>query len=478
MYDRRWLLLITALVVALAVTATMAVRHRSLGQRLADRVDQLQQSTDDAPGRWGIADTVVALIVQLLQSASDRLGGDDEALSAGGVDDIDLSGCPPPERDTLPDGGEDIDGIAATVEHLRGLSFTELVDAASLDDDEIAAAVRDNLERHYPREQADIDARLLTALGAVPAGTDLLALAQTVLDEQLAGFYDSETKMLAVRAEPGEALDPPRRIAMAHELAHALADQVLGLPDEQADSDAALAAAAVVEGDATLVMQHYAATTLGARDLLSLLTAPGSDAQLDAVPDYLQRELLFPYVAGLQLVCGLHGEGGWAAVDDAYRTPPATTAEVLFPDRLAQHVDPRDPRPLPAPWQTVRSDTFGAAQLLWLTQAPGGDPARAVGDPLAAAAAWAGGEVTVSTRGDATAVTLALAQRVDAVGLCQAVHDWYAAAFPDSEAAPSRDGGHTAYASTTQHAVVACAAQDVRVGIAPDAATAAAAATR
>lgn len=190
---------------------------------------------------------------------------------------------------------------------------------------------------------------------------------------------------------PDTALTAAQRVTVAHERQHALADQTLGLPlddTDRGDSDAARAALAVIEGDATLTMQRYAARALGVMDLLSLATQvlTADSEQFDAAPHYLRQELLFPYTAGLAFVCQLYADGGWDKINAAYTDPPTTTGEVLFPDRHGHKpTNPRDPGALPAPWKLARQDTFGAAELLWLLQAPGGDPTRATGDPHRAA---------------------------------------------------------------------------------------------
>jgi hypothetical protein len=116
------------------------------------------------------------------------------------------------------------------------------------------------------------------------------------------------------------------------------ADQALGLPDRTQppfvdDADAALAVLAVIEGDATLLMNLWALSELPITDQFSMALDPGiaaAQAALDAMPYYLQRELLYPYTEGLDWACQHYLDGGWAAIDAAYDDPPATTAEVLW----------------------------------------------------------------------------------------------------------------------------------------------------
>lgn len=515
MYDRRWTAVIVGLVVTLVATLGVAVqqraalaRERAESARLTAKVDRLQQRVEELANPFsGMFDDLFDDLqpdeqpTPDLDAPADSDEDDDGGLQGllGGLADSfdtppgadDPLSLPDPEQLSACVGQPDLDGpspevevegdpiavIAEQVAADRDLDFTRPVDVEFHTDDQVAQAVQDDLDKEYPADQADLDARTLTALGAVPAGTDLRDLVATLLDAEVAGYYNPDTRQLVVRADdPDAALTAAQRVAVAHELQHALADQTLGLPrHDPGDSDSARAAHAVVEGDATLTMQRYATTALDVMDLLSMATdtLTGSSEKLDAAPHYLQQELLFPYQQGLTFVCRLYADGGWQRVNQAYANPPTTTAQVLFPDRYGQQAtDPRDPDPLPAPWTLARQDTFGAAELLWLLQAPGGDPARATGDPRAAAQAWAGGELTLWTDGPYTAVAVALDQQPGHDGLCASVRQWYAAAFPDSRTTTSRNARHSSHAAPTQDAVVSCTGDEVRIGIAPDMKTA------
>jgi len=515
MYDRRWTAVIVALVVALIATSSFALHQRARLSRLRDesarltaKVDQLQQRVEE------LADPFGGLFDDLFDNSPDGPDNPDLGAPADGNDDdgglqgllgrladsfdtatdqdspalslpdqAELSACVDSRPQTdgpRADAGDDpIAVISDQVAADRGLDFTEPVDAAFHDSDQVAEAVRDDLDESYPADQADLDARVLSALGAIPAGTDLRELVASLLDAELAGYYDRDTRQLVVRADdPDAALSAAQRVALAHELQHALADQTLGLPRHDADAgdtDAARAALAVVEGDATLTMQRYATSALGVMDLLSLATdnlTAGRD-ELDAAPHYLQQELLFPYTQGLAFVCQLYADGGWPNVNQAYNTPPTTTAEVLFPDRYGdQPTNPRDPKPLPAPWTLARQDTLGAAELLWLLQAPGGDPTRATDDPGAAAQAWAGGELALWTDGPDTAIAIALDEQPGHDRLCASVRQWYTAAFPDNHTTTRPNGRHSSHDGQTQDALITCTDDQIRIGIAPDLKTA------
>jgi hypothetical protein len=359
-------------------------------------------------------------------------------------------------------GGKTVSAVARDVERLRGLRLKKLPRPRYL----TGRALDRRLARwveEYPEAEAAADSRILVALGALPPGSDLKELVGRALAGQVAGFYDPRTGELVVDAGDDRTLGGFDRVVLAHELEHALADQALGLPDAvrgddqpAGREDAALAATAVVEGDATLLMEVYALDHLSFADALrSIAPALASMRDLDALPHVVRSSMLFPYEEGLRFVCALYERGGWRAVDRAYRRLPASSAEIMFPERYGSGERPVDPPDPPRPgggWRRLDVQALGAADLLTLFEAPGGDEKRALDDARARAGAWAGGEVHAWARGAETAIALGLVDRRPGGRLCDSIKEWRAAARIE--------------------AAVRCVGRDVRVGIAPDAGTA------
>lgn len=365
---------------------------------------------------------------------------------------------------------------ADQVADLRELAFATAPEVTFLDDDAIRARLGEIVERDYPAADADVDARLLTALGAIPPGSDMHQLQEQILGDQVAGFYDPATGELVVRT-PGDGIGTTDRVTLAHELQHALADQALGLPDldgprSRSDQDAALATLAVIEGDATLLMNQWTLANVGLVEQLRLVADPSilaAQSALEQLPPYLVSELLFPYTAGLDHVCARWVDGGWAAVDAAYADSPTTTAEVLWPDHPGREGEPAV-LAAPAGHEQALTTTFGAAPLLWLLEAPGGDEDTALDDAEARARAWAGGRATVWTRGAATVVGVALVDGGDGPPLCDTMTTWYAAAFPDADR--RQTASTVVFDGPAQDAAIRCGEADVRIGIAADVAAA------
>lgn len=376
-----------------------------------------------------------------------------------------------PPVDAPPAAEATVETVAPVVAEIRELGFDDVPDPVYLSPAELAERVAEELELD-PREVA-LDERLLTALGAIPESTDLAAEVSELFEEQVAGFYDPETDELVVGTGARSGLDPLDLLILAHELEHALADQALGIPDlealEEAGEDRSSAARALVEGDAQITTEAYATRALSFQDRAS--AASEAIPSIPDAPRYLTRSLLFPYIEGTTFVCHLYGQGGWDAVDDAYDRPPTTTAQILFPERYGageEARDPQDPRGLPPPWKEHDRRELGAADLLFLFEAPGADPGRALDRRTDRVRAWGGGEVHMWTRGPSTAVAVLLVEHPDGGGLCDSMRTWYRRTDPGArDATPSVPAAALALDGPDRDAVLTCEGGEVRLGIGP-----------
>lgn len=438
---------------------------------------------------------------------SDLLGGDSAGLlnclaggGGGGTDaldgllgDIAGGGSGNPE-DALEDlfgglGGSSSGGsarsqipkISAAVEDVRKLKFQDEVDVTFMSPQRLAKRAARLFLEDYPPAVARTEQEMLIALGAIPADTDLRATLKDLLESQVAGFYVPSDKTLFAPGHSKKELTAIEKTVIAHELEHALADQRLDLPiPEKTDPskmDENIASLSLVEGDATLTMQRYSLAAIPMFEQLTILSDPAyaaSQQALEGMPPYLVEQLQFPYIDGLNFACNLHQRGGWAAVDKAYDNPPSTSAQVLFPGRYRGGETGAAVRPARAPgagWEKSFDSSFGAANLLWLFKAPGGDEDAALSDPIDRVGAWGGGHVSMWSRGDDRAMAVTLVQRKSDTGLCDSVAEWYDAAFDDDAEAGTSAGEEMAL-DGSQDAVLTCSGDDVRLGIGPDLATA------
>jgi hypothetical protein len=328
--------------------------------------------------------------------------------------------------------------VAREVERMRRLRFRRLPRPRYMPRARFERRIRRELDE-YPSAELASDARALVALGAVPRGTNLKTLMKRTLPGQISGFYDPGSGELVVGSTARKGLDAVERLTLAHELEHALADQTLNLPAYLEDEfvpdrreDVELAALSLIEGDATLLTEAFAIEHLSTAEALrSLGPALAAQREFKRLPYYLQASTIFPYQDGLTFVCRVFERGGWKAVDRAYRKPPTTSAQIMFPERYFAREGARDapdPQPPGRRWKLVEQQAIGAANLLWLFEAPGGVRGRRLSDARERAAAWAGGELRVFSRGAATVLGLSLVERRGERDLCASMRAWFRAA--------------------------------------------------
>jgi uncharacterized iron-regulated protein len=148
-------------------------------------------------------------------------------------------------------------------------------------------------------------------------------------DKGVQGYYSLKDKALFIYDDIKGSYE---RGVLVHEMVHALQDQHFGLKNLHPtgfDSDADLARAALIEGDAT-----YTMIELLKKDQPHVLAM--LDTNLETAKN-LQNAFL--YGQGARYVKALKEKGGWEAVNAAYKNPPRYTAQVLHPGERISVVD-------------------------------------------------------------------------------------------------------------------------------------------
>jgi hypothetical protein len=193
-------------------------------------------------------------------------------------------------------------------------------------------------------ELEDAARSLALALGALDfmsPDTDLLSLWQDGFSKRIAGFYVIETEEIYVISD-AYLMGAPEQLTFAHEFGHALQDQhfdleALGLDvtSEPEYADRILAIQGLIEGDAVLIQEQYATFYFSEEDALEVLQdALNYGFTLsDSVPRVLGKVSMFPYTHGKEFVSALYEQGGWQAIDRVYAVPPASTEQILHPER-------------------------------------------------------------------------------------------------------------------------------------------------
>ncbi len=239
--------------------------------------------------------------------------------------------------------------IEKGISEIRELPFQHPVAYKQISRDELKAYIVSKLGIQYSAEEFKNYEAALQRMGLIPRNLDLMKTVTSLLTEQVAAFYDQDTQDLYTFPE-FNLNNNMERMILAHELVHALQDQRFGLlklPLRAKDNDdLALAASALVEGDATYQMGVYLRQNYNAQewlgDLNELFIQPME--QIQAAPAYIRDSLLFPYEAGQNFAAALHARGGNAAIDEAFQSPPESSEQILHPEKYCQ--TPRD-RPYP-----------------------------------------------------------------------------------------------------------------------------------
>ncbi len=228
--------------------------------------------------------------------------------------------------------------IEAAVARIRGLKFLKPVDYAILTRAEIGKVLSEKLAEQYTEAEFAELALGLAAMGLLPEGYPLREKYIALLGEQVAAFYDQHAHKLYM-FEDASLENSANRVILAHELTHALQDQhfsLAKLPLEIKDNDdRAFAASALIEGDATLVMSAYMLENISLSALTETLgqMATMNTAELMEAPRYLREMLLFPYLQGQIFCTAIQAAGGFGMLSMVYKHPPASTAQILHPEK-------------------------------------------------------------------------------------------------------------------------------------------------
>lgn len=227
--------------------------------------------------------------------------------------------------------------LTAFVEKHRGLEFKRGVDMFLLDDQEFEEALSGAGPHSADPAAAYLESRFLVgflkALGLVGNDFQLSSL-ETAGNRSLLGLYDPVTRRIIIRSElPAPLL---HRVVV-HELTHALDDQHHPLEDIVVDlrTEESRSLQALLEGDAGRIDTLF-------RDQLPPADRAAADGDVEgptgiaaSTGPFLEL-LAFPYVSGPAFARALVARGGTAALDEAFRSRPTTSEEVLHPERFPQ----------------------------------------------------------------------------------------------------------------------------------------------
>ncbi|MDS0281950.1 Hvo_1808 family surface protein [Haloarcula onubensis] len=157
------------------------------------------------------------------------------------------------------------------------------------------------------------------------------AISDTRSDSVL-GYYSSTRDRIVVVSESETPVVD--RGTLAHELVHALQDQQFGLDGSPETQDTQLSHDGVIEGEANLVQNTYEQRC---ENRWSCISTPddgggGGGGGGGGNPGVF-TVIVQPYVSGPAFVDSVYDEGGWDAVDALHEDYPASTEQVIHPER-------------------------------------------------------------------------------------------------------------------------------------------------
>jgi hypothetical protein len=226
-----------------------------------------------------------------------------------------------------------------------------LVSKADVEKYMSGALAKEEFTQRFAQEELS-----MKKLGFLPRDFNLRDFLVKSTGQQIAGYYDDETKTISLlNWVPPDHQEP----ILAHELTHALQDQNYELrkwikaalkpaansskPSDSGNDEGATARKAVVEGQAMVVYTDYLLAPSGRNlvdtpDLIYSMEEPAIKAEADSQmlhdgPMILRESGSFPYNEGLIFEGELLHKGGrQMAFAGAFARPPKNSHEILQPE--------------------------------------------------------------------------------------------------------------------------------------------------
>jgi hypothetical protein len=303
------------------------------------------------------------------------------------------------------------------VMNLRGLPWIGSPPVYVVSQDQAENVLQSEVDWSGYRAKIGNQAKAFVALGLIAPTFDLAKYSLTGLSEGQLGFFNPADKTIYMVGYQFGGMD---HFVFTHEFDHALV--VRGFPDIVRayndsicanDTQRCQAIQALVEGDAALLMAQWYNTYASASDKKDIgqYQIPFATGTNQNPPPYVGPLSDFTNTTGEQFVLSLWQKGNWGKVNQAYDNLPASTEQILHPDKYLKAEQPvimTVPDLLPSlgsGWTLVESDSLGEL-MTYLMLAYGADTFAQIPlkDALTASAGWGGDHYLVygSETGDQT----------------------------------------------------------------------------
>jgi len=244
--------------------------------------------------------------------------------------------------------------VSRQLAEITGLPLRHPVPCSFINKQQVNAFLKQRIKEVASPEDIRAEELSLRKFGLVPADFDLAASTVDLLTEQAAAFYDyNKRKLFLTDTTSEESQDA----VLAHELAHALADQNFNLAryikQGRKNDDGSTARLSVMEGQATWLMSEYAARRLGQTLVGNQALAASMAAMTDSgggqfpvfenAPLYLRRSLVFPYTKGMVFQSAVLERDHQRGFAEVFTDPPVSTQQILHPEKYFAKVKPTEP---------------------------------------------------------------------------------------------------------------------------------------
>jgi hypothetical protein len=281
---------------------------------------------------------------------------------------------------------EELEKVSAAIQHdieeQRGAKFLRPVKVKVTDAKGFLEYAKKRQEKTETPERRTRDETIAKMLGLVPPDLDLEKAFESLLESQVGGFYEPGADTFYLMETFGGDI---AKIILAHELTHALDDQLYDLDGNLKKlgqkSDAEFAYQAVVEGSGTSAMNRWTIGHLANIDKKALLASQDLGTKgLAEAPVFLWKPLIAAYLLGegfLTRQAGMNIAMKPATAEDvqqAFQHPPRSSEQILHP---AKYWDPKeldeprsveiDASKIGGGWKADGDDTLGELYLALAT---------------------------------------------------------------------------------------------------------------
>lgn len=313
--------------------------------------------------------------------------------------------------------------IKEQIAQLRGQAFKHGVRVEIQDKDGLIAYMKKRQDEFEPEADRKATERLAKLFGMVPQDLDLDATLQSVIEQQVGGFYDpADDAFFLMESFTGDLA----RLILAHELVHALDDQWYDLDGTieslLGSTDALEAYRSVIEGSATYAMQAWMMKHAMGLDREALMESNDMlSGGLDDAPAFLWKPLISAYMQGMLFLADGDKRDVDSFIELAFKAPPRSMEQVLHPEKYWDEGKRDEPRTVqvefeePGDWKVVHEDTYGELYLALMTAPADQRGGLDASNPMAfltlkytndAASGWDGDRVVLLENGDTHAAML------------------------------------------------------------------------